>query len=252
MIVEFMGLPGSGKTRLHRTARKVIEKGGYSVWDPDEIWDSIRRHKEKSDAKALTRTLKLATKVVLDLVPQLPQLFRFCTRHFRFVFGIFWMALRNPNTIRTRLLLVKYLLIDICQYADISDHNGEEEIVLVDEGFIQHIFTNLVQSSHNTDFQKVRWYIKNAPLPDLLIYVPTTPETCLQRMRKRGLPRRLQHEPIDTVRTLLSRGDEVFAFVFGIIERISHGMTKAHALGKQPSQEIRRIFLVHIAALAKG
>lgn len=252
MIVEFMGLPGSGKTRLHRVARKVIEDGGYSVWDPDEIWNSIRKHKGKFDTNAITRTLKLATRMALELFAQLPQFLRFCFRHFTFVFGIFWIALRNANNIRSRFLLVKYLLIDICQYADIRDHNGEEKIVLIDEGFMQHIFTNLVQTSHNTDIQKVRWYIENAPLPDLLIYVPATPEICLQRMRKRGLPHRLQHESIDTLRALLSRGDEVFAFVFGTIERISHGMTKAYALGKQPSQEIRRIFLAHIAALAKG
>ncbi|MBW2094698.1 MAG: AAA family ATPase [Deltaproteobacteria bacterium] len=252
MIIEFMGLPGSGKTRLHEVARKIIEERGFAVWDPDQMWNSVRKYKEKSAANGLTGSVKFVIRVVLNLFPQLPQIFRFCRKHFSFVLGVLWMILSNPSAIRTRILLLKYLLIDICQYATINGHDGKTKVVLVDEGFIQHIFTNLAQKLHNRDFQKGRWYIRNAPLPNLLIYVRTSPETCLQRMQARGFPRRLQNEPIDVIKTMLSTGNELFEFVYGIVERISHGMTKAYALNSKPSLEMTGILLAHLETLAHG
>lgn len=252
MIIEFMGLPGSGKSRLHEGVRRIIEERGFVVWDPDQMWNSIRKHKEKTAANGLTGSAKFIIREFLNLFPRLPHIFRFCRKHFRFVLGIFWMILRNPSAVRTRVLLLKYLLIDICQYATVNAHNGKSKIVLVDEGFIQHIFTNLVRKSHGRDFQKEHWYIRNAPLPNVLIYVRTSPETCLQRMQDRGFPRRLQNEPIEVIKTMLSTGNELFEFVYGIVERISHGMTKAYALSSKPFPEITRILSAHLETLADG
>ena len=159
------------------------------------------------------------------------------------------MILKNPDIVKNRILLLKYLLIDICQYANFNSQIEKEKAILIDEGFIQHIFTNIVQNLHKTDFRKARWYLENAPLPDILIYLPTSPDICLQRMKNRGFPRRLRTQQIDMIRTLLSKGDEIFAFVYGSIEQMTRGMSKVYCLGNHPRREMARILSAHIKEL---
>ncbi len=103
------------------------------------------------------------------------------------------------------MLLIKYFLIDLFPYSSFHEHDFDRnKVILIDEGFIQHMYTLFVYKQQLLDFQALRWYLTYAPLPNLLIYIEADPDICFERMEKRGIiPFRLRGESVEVFRESL-------------------------------------------------
>jgi len=200
--------------------RSFFENRGFKVWDPDHIWNNSRFYLYRSNKVYLLSRFKNRIIFIISLLCKTPPVLWYCNQHRRFVFGVFRMILESSISIKIRVLLFKYFLIDLFQYSVVQNHAAREnEIVLIDEGFNQHAFTFLVQKGQPINYRRLSWYCTFVPLPDLMIYLHVEPEACFDRMDKRGLPHRLKEEPTEVVREILEKWQEFFPVVENLIQQ---------------------------------
>jgi len=220
MIIEFMGLPGSGKTTFHRIAKQFFEANGLKVWVPDDQWFVARKYLKLSYEGTVANRIKNKGLFSYSIGIYLPNLLRYCCSHKRFVSGVLKIILLTPNTFKSKWLLTKYFIIDLFQYSFIHYNPAKEyDISLIDEGFFQHCFTYFTPKDRPLNYKLIEWYLSNMPHPNLVIHISVPAEDCIERMKGRGLPYRLKKESADVMYGLLKKGIKLFSFIEKIVSR---------------------------------
>ena len=219
MIIEFMGLPGSGKTTLHGKAVGFLGKAACEVWTPEHCWEKERPYYRRSFQGSPSDRIINNVLFVHHLLAKVPSLLCYFYIHRHFVFLLLRYINHFPHRFRYRALLTKYFLIDLFQYSSFRKRSMiKNKWILIDEGLVQHVYTLFVHKSGLLDCRAIKSYLRRVPLPDLLIYITADPELCFERMEKRGvIPYRLRGESIEVLRDSLKRGEALFSMVVELI-----------------------------------
>jgi len=214
MIIEFTGLPGSGKTTFHNIAKQYFKSNGIKVWVPDDLWVTARKHLYVSYKGTLGHRFFNKLLFFKSVGVMLPRLVRYCYSHKRFVARLLRIILLSPNRMHAKWLLIKYFIIDLFQYSYINHCElNTYDIFLLDEGFIQHSFTYFAYKFFPLNYKMIDWYLSNTPHPDLIINISVPVEACFDRMKKRGLPYRLRKESHSAIDDILKKGVDLFSFL---------------------------------------
>ena len=187
MIIEFTGLPGSGKSYISRLTGEKLREAGEEVEEP-------------------SRTVGHA--------PSLPRVAAKLFHSFLFVFlhpvlaveifhSVAITGQKKPSYLIKSLLNI-YFLLSLMLW-----HRNSRSIVLLDQGLVQGAASVVYGASG-----ALPGFFEKIPLPDMLIRVHVSPETAVSRLaaRKRGGGSRVEKDPVNGLKRFgaaLERVEEI-------------------------------------------
>lgn len=199
MHIEFIGLPGSGKSTLHREAvRRLALRRQKALGLPEAVAASLRRDASDKLVGGLVGRALLATQGEMAM--------RLFARSQDKFLGLAGFLADNPGlgeivmasqTMRDiafehKRLVLKWMLDLFAAFHFVRERLSGEELLLLDEGFCNRVNT-LFAYGPNTAIaeSEVAAYIDQIPQPDLIFAIDTTTELCEARLDRRGWTERL-------------------------------------------------------------
>ncbi len=176
MIIEFTGIPGSGKSYISRLLGEKLQEAGEKVSEPSRII---------GHAPALPRmTFKLLYTIHFILLhPLLAS---------RLVSSIIRSGQRSPSDLIKSLVNILFLL------GLVNRHRNSRGIVLLDQGLVQGLASVAYGASDELPFV----FLEMVPLPDALIRVRVSLDVAVSRLstRKTGGGSRVEKAPEDELK----------------------------------------------------
>lgn len=179
MIVEFAGLPGSGKSTVAAGLLTALEtEGAAPIAAADLATDPGTLYSGRLRAVA---------------------------RHARFAAAVARLAWRSPRSRRERCFLVRTVAVMLHRF-DESKKLDETRVVVFHEGMVQRSFLSLVEAEGVGSQADIDRYLRHAPRPDVVVLLRVSPHMCLDRLerRARGVPERLSelstHDAVERLR----------------------------------------------------
>jgi thymidylate kinase len=196
--IEFLGLPGSGKTTFIKETIAILRAKQHKVFPrPDAEYATMRtiiRHKsgflwriieilayfsEYPALKLMWERSRYA--IVLDFICQHPQLAQQVIQFAKSADPPQWISREVLSD--GELLLRFFDLMSVYQAG--CDFLNRDDVLLLDEGFCQQAYYLLAFLNGGFNNQVLERYLQLVPKPDLLVVLLTTPEQCEERMQKR-------------------------------------------------------------------
>ncbi len=220
--IEFMGLPGAGKSIIKNRLLYGVKKKGircfsmeegllysYRRMDCNELYQNILKILPSAFSKRFIMPIFRRSKCRLSAQD------RFLTGQDRInEFLIKFEALKDKLKSEKELVIPWFLEI-ASLYQMIKEQIEADVPVFFDEGFIQISMslllspTNITKNYSNENLLK---YLNLVPIPDLLIFIETDISRCIERMesRPRGLTQRLKTSDKESVEAFLSLCQDYF------------------------------------------
>lgn len=217
MHVEFIGLPGAGKTSIRRVLlQSFSEKGdGRFISVEEAFYRACRRHLDRPlRLPAQLLPGPLARRYVKKLVGR--SLMQSDAQNaFLAAYGEALVPFLASQTYAQMSSLDRQRVIGsflatgaMWQLASLDDQRGN--VAVFEEGLVQKSFMFVDHASAaGADEAAVHGYLGSIPVPALVIFVSASVETCLSRMRRRpdGLTDRLRHADDDAVHRFLDNAE---------------------------------------------
>lgn len=199
--VEFIGIPGSGKSTVRRALLAELKRRGQTnCLASDEAFFLVARKKIdvayrlvlNSLPRSLARAfaVRIANRSLLQFKAQNEFLARYGEALRIFLSSESFRAL----SLADREIVLGGFLSAGSMYQVIADGAPEDAAVFFDERFVQKSMMFISDSGYARDSaQLVAEYLRNVPVADFVVYVRVDPASCLKRMRSRptGLTLRL-------------------------------------------------------------
>jgi Ser/Thr protein kinase RdoA (MazF antagonist) len=183
MIVELAGPVGAGKSAVARGLPEALRARGISASHLDDVARFSRPRAWVWSA-------------------------RFAIGHPRLAWAA-WRAVAGAPLPRWHRRLILGLVLGVGGRIEYARRRvPPRHIVLVDEGLV-HRAVNLFGWHTSPRTEAVRRYISLVPLPDAVIAVDTDPDLARERVKGRGLPKRLVGKSDADVAAFVSRAREV-------------------------------------------
>lgn len=188
--IEFMGLPGAGKTTLVSVLLRTLrEKGIPALSQTEAINRCIRRRDDGILINALKHFPMAWWEPCAGIQKALPEMHRFSYRHVSLLHLISSTIERNslPEAWSESLLYTFYRQFAEQQLAE--DYLQKRELRLVEEGFLHRGFTlfGYLAAAFVSD-ESLKRYVDSIPLPSAVVFVDVSPEECWGRLQKRAEP----------------------------------------------------------------
>lgn len=167
MIIEFIGLPGCGKTALSHYLEEVLQKHGIHVWTRSEL--STPQYCKFYKFIQYVRLAALWPDVILLVA---------------------WHLLTRKQ-VQKRIAFTSFMNT-LLQRDILSRQLKKGEIAILDEGLIHRGASIFGYCKDKIDENIASKYISNVPLPDVLVYLNVTPEIAIERIEHRGRPNRMK------------------------------------------------------------
>ncbi|MEN6460260.1 MAG: hypothetical protein ABFC94_02675 [Syntrophomonas sp.] len=183
IIIEFFGLPGSGKTTLANMFADKLEQSGYS------IQKSIYRINNECNTIA-----RLLIKTYTTLC--------FTLNNFPFIYNLFSFIYEEKNIFRNLKDIIKQW-INICFVLNYINKGNETDIVIADQGVIQAAIS--ISFYHkNIDLNSIiKRLISQISKNQVFIYVHVDIEKDLKRLKNRKNGKsRLEKENNTIIKTM--------------------------------------------------
>jgi thymidylate kinase len=176
--LEFVGLPGAGKSTLSERVRRLIAATGGTSWDGNG-WRLQWIHQDRSTALRRLRHIALKIKTAITECRLL---------------GFVLAALsRTPNSWRLRLLTFRLVLFNLeAHHVKAPRPAATSQFLVIDEGLLQLALRLFLYEDGR--FGDPTLYARTIPAPDLIVQVRASPQVALERARsrRRGLPSRFR------------------------------------------------------------
>lgn len=183
MILEFIGLPGSGKSTLSQKLRESLTNIGYGSESP------------------------------LAATP--PRLFRAAIGVVRY-WHVALLATRtlvaSPRAWNSKRLAAKWFALTLSDY---MPRPSDRSFLILDEGLLQRSFLLFMEQDGFGPIERVEDYVRRIPLPDVVIAIDISPAESLARLRNRSrtVSRRFQGLTADDQLTAFSKAAELLDLV---------------------------------------
>lgn len=186
LLIEFVGVPGSGKTYISFLLEEYLTKAGFKVFHGHEL------------NKRISRTGKL--KKIISLTPYLfkPSAIALAIK-----------ILFRKSPMHSRVILLKIYLHTLLVYKHIHFHPG---IYILDEGFLHFSISFFRQNNEVPDETNLQRYlgalnkiIAYKDIRVLYLFIESTPEENYNRIenRERGWPGRIGQQTVEGKRKYL-------------------------------------------------
>lgn len=244
LIVELIGVPGSGKTTLVPGIHAALRSGGWEPLSPDDGARQVvaRLPLGRLVARIGSPRLRRALWWRLYLGYRLTGAVRVVTAnpgHFRRL--VAGQRRRPATALARRRRVVHWLVRTMGAQEFFRRHAAEGEAVVFDEGYAHRVVQIYSSPVDAATPDAVSEYLGWVPRPDLLVAVHAPAGECAARVRDRGVWDRLSG----------LRPDQVDAFVANAAEVVGHAVAHARSHG-WPLVEVDNtgVALVEAAAAA--
>jgi len=221
--VEFIGLPGVGKSTIRRDLLNHlhgIDKKRYLSTE-EAFLQVSRLHIDNIYRRPLNylphyMALRVSNKLMNRSLMQFEAQNRFLADKGKALEAYFTSNTYSNMSLNDRANVIGSFLEMGSLWQSIDGRLIEEVVVFFEEGFVQKSFMFVDQSNGSLiEKEKLCRYLENIPLPDLVIYVTANVETCQRRMMDRpdGLTERLKSADKNTVENFLSTAQNHLKFV---------------------------------------
>ena len=177
MIVEFTGIPCSGKSTIYSLVKANMRNGHFK-----NVFDT----KEYMLKKSIIHIPK--NKIMNIDLTDLAVLYAFLTldrNQKSFIFGMLPIIFTLQTGIFNKLNLIRNVIKKIAVYFYIL-RTAEKGVYIFDEGLIHCLQNVLVDDSLCVDAPDVQELLSGIPLPDIIIVVSVEHDIAVERISKRG------------------------------------------------------------------
>lgn len=260
MRVEFIGLPGVGKSTLRRSLLKhlhPIDKEKYLSIEEAFLHVS-RLHIDNIFRRPLnylpdSMALRLSNKLMNRSLMQFEAQNRFLADKGKALEAYLTSNAYINMSLEDRTGVISSFLEMGSLWQCIKGSTQDKEIVFFEEGFVQKSFMFVDQSNGSLiEKDKLCCYLENIPLPDIVIYITANIETCQKRMMARpdGLTQRLKSADENQVTKFLTTAQNHLKFVADWITD-NYGEILIEVNSENELEEVRPVIINKIQGLLK-
>lgn len=219
-IIEFTGIPGSGKSTVLPVLHYYLKTNGYHVYNSNDIIRSIDLGYFRN------KSLRLLFSPLLNLLPKKIYTNMYICSKTRQKYQINYI-LNNIDFIRyvvklacsrpipqSHKALILYRFIYLAELYQIAlETLGNNSILIFDEGYVHKVVSFFISNEEKeTKFTEVDKYLSFIPHIDLLVSVRANQDLCNKRIIKRKLPRRLEGKTDIEISDYLSRSNAIINY----------------------------------------
>ncbi len=157
MIVEFVGIPASGKSTLRTQLAGLLAEANVETTGPDRA--SLGR-------RGITKA-------------------RTVVRHRRVVIIAISALIYDSRSLAVRIRALRWLIATLEKYLPPSHPTGSKSVVLLDEGLIQRSVLLFFQPTRGTKDLLLSRYLRVIPYPSLIIRLSLDPDQAAPRYLQR-------------------------------------------------------------------
>ncbi len=184
MILEFAGLPGSGKTTLSSALKTALLP--RSVLSRQEAVTACI--KQRDDGKVKNLLKKLPTRFwwpFMGTEYDLSEFIDLSSWHLELI--SFVSDALNRSTMEQELTasIWKTIARSFIELQLVTTHMRDSEVILMDEAFSQRCFTLFGYMEKPISEKWLFKYAELAPISNHIVWISTPPEICINRLRKR-------------------------------------------------------------------
>jgi thymidylate kinase len=193
MIIEFVGLPGSGKTTLYHKAL-----GKLAPYENIQSSQTVRERYVRGPHG--TSWLKLVAHWNTLITYRM------------FLLSSLYYIWRGYRPLFDKFAATKRFAVTLDNYAYLSRQRSSPEWIIFDEGIAQRAFMVMIDAKNGISRCAIEHYALEMPKPDVLIYLKTDPRVAAERVQERptGITVRLQGLSLDKLTLVMREAQEMF------------------------------------------
>jgi hypothetical protein len=198
-LIEFTGIPGSGKSTIVPIVKSYLKEQGLDIFDAKNVilcgenFHFIKKHFKsllgslpmkirKKILRGLNNYSYLKHEYTLNYILNNLQLFNYIVDRTK----------SRPIPERHKNLIIEWFLNMAASYQIAHEFLEKNSVLLLDEGFVHKVVSLFVFVEEATvDFDEIERYLENIPRGHLLIRVEANENVCKKRIINRKLPSRL-------------------------------------------------------------
>lgn len=187
-IIEFMGLPGSGKSTLTKILLKELRLRELPILTNEE---AVTRCIKRRDDGIIRNLLKQLPFIVWEPVAgirnALPELHEFASKNMAFMELLFNVLNRGTAQWEWRQSILYSFFNKKCPERQLMERFlASDERVLIEEGFAMGVNTLMGCLRPGTSCEKeIETYVRYMPPPSAAFYIDVEPSECIGRLRRR-------------------------------------------------------------------
>jgi hypothetical protein len=193
--IEFLGIPGSGKTTVVSGVHSGLVGSGSKAFTlagsvslgmrqgvGDRLVDPLMTHLPERLLHRYSESGFIRSNALLV------SLIDFMAAYPRAVSAFLEGQARRADFELSTDLVIRWFLQLVARYQLASSNLGEDDVLLLDEGFCQRVVTGFAHRFSEADHEDVTAYLAAAPRPALLVRLALSTDLAAERLAGRGEP----------------------------------------------------------------
>lgn len=221
-LIEFLGLPGSGKTTLVPFINTVMAENGHAVLSVRDVklLYVCGGYRKFRIAKKLPSAVKRAVVKVFFNLNHTESFYteKFIQKYPDLVAYVLKTSAKNGVNEKIRRNSIRWFLSLGAIYQLAEEIMPPDTYLLLDEGFCQKVLNLFVSVDKDPNLSKVKKYLGMIPLPDTVLFIQTDEKIAFERMKVRGPIKRLVNATDDELKAFLSRAKGSTDFVKSFLD----------------------------------
>jgi thymidylate kinase len=192
MIIEFTGVPGSGKSTVSLVVRQTLRDLGLKAMLVTEAGPCCLKRALLGSLICLVTPRRWQERVLWGVFRRLIVVYqlKFAIQNRVLTRQAVSVLTRHQLPWRDRRSILRWFFRDAGYYQFFQKRLRSEEVLILDEGLVHRATSLYTSASEEPDPLEVADYVKLLPRPDLVVGVQTLLDICVARVSSRGGNRR--------------------------------------------------------------